>query len=57
MKQYKMVSERGLSLYLGGMQNNTLSVDHCLTIKKERNSQETEKKSVRIRELFRVREV
>ena len=44
MKHTKIVSERGLSLYLGGMRNNTLSVDYCLTLKNKKGKQKKKKK-------------
>lgn len=45
MKYCTSVLERGLSLYLGGMQNNTLSVDYCLTLKNKKGTNKKQKRN------------
>ena len=45
MKHNKEVSERGLSLYLGGMRNNTFRADYCITLKNKKGNKKKQKRN------------
>lgn len=45
MKQNKVVSERGLLLCLGGMRNNILSDNKCLTLKNKKGTNKKQKRN------------
>lgn len=44
MKCLISILERGLSLYLGGMRNNTQRVNYCLTLKNKKGTNERQRR-------------